>query len=530
MLFYVIFSIKKKVMTKKIIIFQIRQKQKFIFNLLKKNKSESNNMLKKCAFRRFKFACDYSKEEFISKNNSFNNLFCRILYTKCGIISLKNFLLNKKIIKEQNKINNNKTKYLTIKNNSKFLINELKQEIKIKKIKYKYTKYILNQKYIIFFKSVAIAMQQRASYKQKNIQAKNFYLFNLVKKNFFLWKKKMKIKKENNNKILRRKIIGKILINNLRNNLYEQKLIGMNYHYFLLKKYYFNRLRRTVHYLINDKIAKLKFVSKFIFLWKEIANKIRINKFNGLTLFAEKICPKLSVAYVCKMKKMFLFKFKQKNIYLLQSEIISTKIENFKNKKWLILKRYIFFELKYNYIINRMTKNLNLIKKKQIFTLIKQNKTKGMSKELKQFEADKIYIKHMKLRIKKCINNWRFLSNETTIKVNEMRNKIYKKRIFNFLKIFCCKNKKRELKISIKFRTYFLYYNFFLMIKTHTQIMKRENKIIQGVQRLINENELDYKYWAFKSLYNNLLVENFIKQRNLRLKTKIFYLLKMLCS
>ena len=517
-------------MTKKIIIFQIRQKQRFIFNILKKNKSESHNMIKKCAFRRFKFACDYSKEEFISKNTSFNNLYCRILYTKCGIISLKNFLLNKKITKEQKKINNNKTKFLNIKNNSKFLFNELKQEIKIKKINYKYIKYILNQNYIIFFKSLAISMQKRASYKQKNIQAKNFYLFNLVKKNFFLWKKRVEIKKENNNKKLRRKIIGKILINNLRNNLYEQKVIGMNYHYFLLKKYYFNRLRRTVHYLINNKIAKLKFVSKFIFLWKEIANKIRINKFNGLSLFVDKIYPKLSISYVYKMKKIFLLKFKQKNIYLLQSEIISTKIENFKSKTWLILKRNIFFELKYNYIINRMAKKRNLMKKKKIFSLIKQNKNKGMSKELKQFEADKIYIKHMKLRIKKCINNWRFLSNETTIKVTEMQNKIYKKKIFNFLKVFCYKNKKRELKISIKFRTYFLYYNFFLMMKTHTQIMKREKKIIQGVQRLINENELDYKYWAFKSLYNNLMVENFIKQRNLRLKTKMFYLLKMLCS
>jgi hypothetical protein len=68
------------------------------------------------------------------------------------------------------------------------------------------------------------------------------------------------------------------------------------------------------------------------------------------------------------------------------------------------------------------------------------------------------------------------------------------------------------------------------MMKKHTQIMKRENHIIKGVQKLITENELDYKYWAFKSLYNNFLVENFVKQRNLRLKTKIFYLLKMLCS
>ena len=153
-----------------------------------------------------------------------------------------------------------------------------------------------------------------------------------------------------------------------------------------------------------------------------------------------------------------------------------------------------------------------------------------MSKELKENEADKLYIKHMKKVIKRCLNNWRYLSNETIIKVNEMRNKIYKKKILHFLRAFRFINKKRDLKISIKFRTYFLYYYFFQMLKNHTKIMKRENRIISGVQRLINENELDSKYWAFKSLYNNMLVERFIKQKNLRMKTKIFYLLKMICG
>ena len=153
-----------------------------------------------------------------------------------------------------------------------------------------------------------------------------------------------------------------------------------------------------------------------------------------------------------------------------------------------------------------------------------------MPKKLRENEADKLYIKHMKNVIKKCINNWRLLSNETTIKVKDMRNKNYKKKIFNFLRAYRFINKKRNLKISIKFRTYFLYYHFFQMLKKHTKIMKRENNIIKGVQRLINENELDYKYWAFQSLYNNLKVAKFIKQKNLRMKTKIFYLLKMLCG
>ena len=230
------------------------------------------------------------------------------------------------------------------------------------------------------------------------------------------------------------------------------------------------------------------------------------------------------------MKKIFMLKLKQKNIFLIQNEIIETKIENFRTKTEFLLKRNILFEIKYNYIIRKISKKKLISQKRKIFSLIKANKNKGMSKELKQFDADKLYIKHMRNLIKKCINNWRFLSNETTIKVNEMKNRIYKQKIFDFLKKFKYKNKKMELKISIKFRTYFLYYYFFEMMKKYHKIMKRENQIIKGVQRLINENELDYKYWAFKSLYNNFLVENFIKQRNLRLKTKLFYSLKMLCS
>ena len=511
------------------IIFQIRQKQRLIFNYLKKNKIFSKNLLKKCAFKRLIFACKYSQEQIMIKNNLFNNNFCNLLYSKCGIILLKHFVLNKKITQEENKINVGKQKIINYKKNFPFFKTIIIKKLKINKILHKYNIYKIHQIHILFFKNIAINMQKRALCKQKKEQANNFYASNLVKKSIKLWKLNYKIKKDKNNKLLRRKIIGKIFINNLKNHLDEQRLIGMKYRCILLKKYYFYRLQRTVHYLINNKIAKLKFISKFIFLWKEIAKKIRVNKYNGLNILVE-IFPHLQLSYFFKMKKIFMLKFKQKNICLIQNEIISTKIANFQNKTQYILKRKIFLEIKYNYIIRKISKKKNISQKRKIFSLIKANKNKGMSKELKQFEADKLYIKHMKNLIKKCINNWHFLSNETTIKINEMKNHIYKKNIFEFLKKFGYKNKKIELKLSTKFRTYFLYYYFFEMMKKYNKIIKRENMIIKGVQRLINENELDYKYWAFKSLYNNFLVENFIKQKNLRLKTKIFYSLKMVCG
>ena len=459
----------------------------------------------------------------------FNNMFCKFLYAKCGIISIKNYLLNKKIQKEQYIISQNKLKIFYLKQNYKVLINHIKNKIKIKKIFYKYKIYMTKQNYIIFFKQVAISMQNRAAYKKKCEQISQLYLINLVKRAIKKWYKFTKYKNDLNAILLRRKIIGKILINNLKNNLYEQRMIGVNYNNILLKKYYFHRLRRTVHYMINSKIAKLKFISKYIFLWKNIAKKLRINKYNGFIILSG-LLPKLQISYYIKMEKIFFYKLKKRNIYLLQNEINNNKINNF--KKYIIYKnkKNIFYKIKINRIINKIEKKHILLTKKNAYNIIKNNKNKSMPKELREKEADKLYIKHMRNVIKKCLNNWRYLSNETIIKANEMKNKIYKKKILNYLRAFRFINKKRDLKISIKFRTYFLYYYFFQMLKKHTKIMKRENKIIKGVQRLINENELDYKYWAFKSLYNNFLVENFIKQKNLRLKTKIFYSLKMVCG
>ena len=496
---------------------------------MKQNKNLPYKLCKKCAFKRFKFSCDYRREQITTKNNMFNKIFCKFLYAKCGIISFKNYLLNKKIQTAQVIINHNKIKLLYQKTNFKIFVENIKIKIKIKKIFDKYNAYAIKQNYIIFFKQIAISMSKRAAYKQKVGKMRQFYLINLVKKSIKKWKIYTEYQNEKNAKLLRRKIIGRILINNLRNNLYEQRAIGMNYNVILLRKYYFHRLRRTVHYLINYRIARLKFISKYIFLWKEISNKLRINKYNGLIMLSQ-LYEKLKLSYLYKMKEIFLLKFQKRNIILLQNIINGKKIENFQNYSIFQRKKTAFNIIKYNYIINKTLTKHNKILKNNLFTLLKTNKNKGMPKKVKEYEADKLYTKHMKNRIKKYFNNWRYLSNETTIKVKEMRNRIYKRKILNFLRAYRFINKKRSLKISIKFRTYFLYYHFFQMLKLHTKIMKRENNIIKGVQNLINEHQLDYKYWAFQSLYNNLKVERFIKEKNLRLKTKIFYLLKMLCG
>ena len=52
----------------------------------------------------------------------FNNMFCKFLYAKCGIISIKNYILTKKIQKEQNVINENKMRLFYMNKNFKFFI------------------------------------------------------------------------------------------------------------------------------------------------------------------------------------------------------------------------------------------------------------------------------------------------------------------------------------------------------------------------------------------------------------------------
>ena len=75
---------------------------------------------------------------------------------------------------------------------------------------HKYNIYKIHQIHILFFKNIEKKKKKRALYKQKKEQANNFYASNLVKKSIKLWKLNYKIKKDKNNKLLRRKIIGKI--------------------------------------------------------------------------------------------------------------------------------------------------------------------------------------------------------------------------------------------------------------------------------------------------------------------------------
>ena len=458
----------------------------------------------------------------------FTKMFCKYLYVKCGIIFLKNNILHNKIQKQQSQLSNEKFRIFRTRNIFKNFIASVKTHAKFNKIIKKNQNFKIKQYYLNFFKNIAIRIQERAVLKHKKVQLYQNHLIYIVKKSIKIWNNYVKIKNEKLSYKLRRMIIGRIFLNNLREYSYEQRAIGENYRFILLRKYYFHRLRRATHYSINMRIAKIKFISKFIFLWKGIVKMNKIDRQTGVISLIN-ILEKLIKKSKIKNKQYALDKLKKRYMNLIINEINNNKINNFQNYQKFKSRKFAFNLIKYNYWICLVRRKKLFIMKKKVFNLIKLNKN-NCTKPLiiKKNEADKFYINHMKKLILKCIINWRYISNDTLMKLYYFQNKIYKKKIFRYLKAFRIVNKTRDLKISIKFRTYFLYYHFFQILKKNSKIMKREKNIVNGVKNMITEKELEYKDWAFESLYYNALVEKYKKQKELRLKTKIFYLLKML--
>jgi hypothetical protein len=68
------------------------------------------------------------------------------------------------------------------------------------------------------------------------------------------------------------------------------------------------------------------------------------------------------------------------------------------------------------------------------------------------------------------------------------------------------------------------------MLKLHTLIVYRENKILTKVNRMFNIKALRLKYKIFYLLKKNMLIEQFIKKREIKIKAKVFYAIKILSS
>ena len=408
-------------------------------------------------------------------------------------------------------------------------ISKLKQNTSFNKIKLHYNIYFIQKNYVSFFKNIAKIITEKSKRKKKIHDINEYYLINLARKTIKTLYKYMLFSKEEKRKYYRRLLIGKIFIKKLK--LIHQKINNkcLFYRNLHLKKYYLRRFKRTIDLIQNNKIAKLKFISKFLLLWKKAVLINRKNKVNGILLLLT-ILENIKKRFEIIGLNTFILKFKKLNAMILQNEINELKIQKFKSYLILKKKKNIFLSLKYNKIYRYIKGKRHFLLLLKCFKAMKMIKNMSIPLFLKIEEADKFYKKITLKKIKIFFKVLKNLIKKKYILINTFRTQILKAKLFKTLIINCRLNKINNDKIIRRFRKFFLLHNFFQMLKLHTLIVYRENKILTKVNRMFNIKALRLKYKIFYLLKKNMLIEQFIKKREIKIKAKVFYAIKILSS
>ncbi len=296
-----------------------------------------------------------------------------------------------------------------------------------------------------------------------------------------------------------------------------------------MKKYYVKRWKRTFILIKNIKIARLKFVSKFILHWR---HAIIISKKDKLR-FAYNVFNFISQI---KNKKDFLLRKYFFKMLINYNKLLDKylKIENDINllnwKKEFRNKNMVFNIIKNNFRIAYFNKRRKWIKKFFAFKLLRnycenhmQSKIKkiGLNNKLHQFRK-----KNLKRRIQLAILFWLDSKRKISYKIKHFRNTFLKIKIFKFLKHFKTTNKINANNLVKKFRNFFLKDKFFQLLKIYMLILYRENKIINKLTKMykIKRKKLIRKY--INSWKSYLKCQRFRKVKRLKLLTKIFYGMK----
>ena len=508
----------KKKLTIQIYKYKIKQKYKNIFILLKKN--AKYNDYTKFIFKKFIEICHKEKNNQIIILKKYLKKYFQQFQLKITIQKL-----NK--LQKQKAIQN----FLLYQRKQLFLIfiSKLKQKKSFNKIKFHYNIYFIQKTYLSFFKNTAKILAEKSKTKKKIDDINEYYLVNLARKTIKKLYEFMLFSKEEKAKYYRRILIGKIFIKKLKiihqeiNNKY---LFYRNLH---LKKYYLRRFKRTIDLIQNNKIAKLKFISKFLLYWKKAVLINRKNKVNGILLLLS-LLDNIKKKFEIKGLNIFMFKFKKLNAMMLQNEINELKIKKFKSYLIFKKKKNIFLSLKYNKIYRYIKGKRHFLLLLKCFKAMKMIKNMSIPLFLKIEEADKLYRKNTLKKIKLFFKITKNLIKKKYILINTFRTQILKAKLFKTLIINCRLNKINNDKIIRRFRKFFLLHNFFQMLKLHTLIVYRENKILTKVNEMFNIKVLRLKYKIFNLIKKNMLIEKFIKKREIKIKAKIFYAIKILSS
>ena len=488
----IIYRIKQKKYVVLVTCFRYKTYLDLGFKLLLKNKNASYYKL--IILKRLIKGVNRSKEELASKICMFTHYIQRSFQIKDSLIHLKNKAQNSAL----KLYNDKKDKLIQYQKNNHYrrYFDIVKQNKVIKGISVHYNVCFVKKIYISFFKKVCITLGNKAKETKQLNDAEEIYLYKLA-----------------------RKAIRQLYTNSIESKqLKEENQRSLYYRQLHLKKYYFKRLHRTAHLVAMNRLARLKLISKYILKWTEAVMINKKNRIKGVKLLIKEF----ELIYNEKLiKNITYFYFRLQQIYKvkLNQEILKIKLLKFTKYRNAKIKHKSLMHLRYNAIFNYLEKKRNyFLKKKSILGLKVHQKHKDVikSKQGEQLNLVRLYTK---------IKMWfKFM------RVQSIRKKYLKRSILHYLFVSVYKINIANYERADKFRRLYLCYNCVNMLKVNYLISYREKKILEKAQMMIMKRRRKLLFLSMLGLYKNKEINLFVRRRQLRIITKVFYALKMLTT
>ncbi len=402
--------------------------------------------------------------------------------------------------------------------------------VKIKKLN---KSFLLKNLFLNFFKKTCKQIITRQTNIKKIEDIEEFYSFKLKNKIFKKLLKATEIRQISNGKKIRKFLLRKILLENLK-EFYSFRNKKYNFYRKLhLKKHFIKKWKFLIFMKKNIQIAKLKFISKFILNWKRSLLKIKEEK-NEASIKLIKLFEKIEKKnnFICRkyafMKfsnfleliKKLLRKREKQNIFIFKREIKNKKILlqflkiNIANNKFL--RKIKFIRIKYS---------INKIRDECIYAIAKRLKKIGNKSKFDFFRN-----KFLKLKIKKFIFAIKALIKNKNEVMKQFRTYFLRKFFFNFLKNFSFEEKNNDNFLINEFKINTSKKKAFNLIKYNLFYSIRQKKILIEMDKFF----LRFKKIKLKSIFKDwkryYICKKFMKFKIIQKRIKIFYSLKYICN
>ena len=176
----------------------------------------------------------------------------------------------------------------------------------------------LKKTFLLFFKKVCKNMLQREKNRNKLLDITEYYNYKIKNKFFNRLIKAVLLIQQEQGISIRKKLLKKLFFENLKNLWLYIKKKNNFYRKLHLKKHFLKKWKFLIYIKKNLKIAKLKFISKFILNWRRAILFNRENKINSIIKFShcfEKIINK-TVNIIIIFYTYYLLEFSVEKIYL----------------------------------------------------------------------------------------------------------------------------------------------------------------------------------------------------------------------